>query len=331
MPCSHTADLQKRTWARGRTGGHVAVRSPHTVEHRLWTTQQLLSTHAPTKALTLHEHTRVSRLLCSGLQSQLGKPGSPAASSLRRGREDRTHRTLTPQDPVASHRRESLVEWTGCTDPAPLEEKKNHVNAAQPQGPGRGGHSPCPGQPGLSLMVTNGEEKGSRRKCLTPWSDHEPFQKSWTDNPHVSLQASTALIPVLTWSCSSHHQGITRQKQHGLPHSLLCVLPSRHTLQSARLLLALLSPSLPGVTAAALTSVGDEDCLVLCLHVVLAAVRGRERNPVLAGVKLAVDLGAGPRQHLAESKEEQHSCLSFNPGLQQAPSDTQSSTPRHLR
>lgn len=54
-------------------------------------------------------------------------------SSVIKGREDRTHRTWTPQDPVASHRRGSLVGWTGYTDPALLEENKKYVNAAQPQ------------------------------------------------------------------------------------------------------------------------------------------------------------------------------------------------------
>lgn len=54
-------------------------------------------------------------------------------SSVNRGREDMTHRTWTPQDPVASHRRGSLVGWTGYTDPALLEENKKHMNAAQPQ------------------------------------------------------------------------------------------------------------------------------------------------------------------------------------------------------
>lgn len=68
----------------------------------------------------------------------------------------------------------------------------------------------------------------------------------------------------------------------------------------------------------ALTSVGHEDCLILRLHIVLAAIRGRECNPVLAGVKLAVDLGTGPCQHLTRNKEEQDSCLYFKPGLQQA-------------
>lgn len=67
----------------------------------------------------------------------------------------------------------------------------------------------------------------------------------------------------------------------------------------------------------ALTSVGDKDGLILCLHIVLAAIRGRECHPVLAGVKLTVDLGTGPRQHLTESKE-QHSYLCFKPELQQA-------------
>ena len=67
----------------------------------------------------------------------------------------------------------------------------------------------------------------------------------------------------------------------------------------------MLSLSLPGVIRMALTSVGDEDCLILCLHIVLAAIRRRERYPVLAGMKLAVDLSAGPCQHLTESKEEQ--------------------------
>lgn len=80
----------------------------------------------------------------------------------------------------------------------------------------------------------------------------------------------------------------------------------------------MLSPSLPEVTGIALTSAGDEDCLILHLHIVLAAIRGKECYPVLAGVKLAVDLGAGPRQHLTESKEEQHLCLCFKPGLQKA-------------
>lgn len=51
-------------------------------------------------------------------------------SSVSRRREDGTHRTWTPQDPVASHRRGSLVGWTGYTDPALLEENKKHVNIA---------------------------------------------------------------------------------------------------------------------------------------------------------------------------------------------------------
>lgn len=80
----------------------------------------------------------------------------------------------------------------------------------------------------------------------------------------------------------------------------------------------MLSPSLPGITGVTLTSVGDEDCLVFCLYIMLAAIRGRECYPVLTGVKLAVNLGTGPCQHLTESKEEQHSCLHFKPGLQQA-------------
>lgn len=74
-----------------------------------------------------------------------------------------THRTLTPQDPAASHRRESLVGWTGYTDPALLEEK-NHMNAAQPLA------MPSPPRP-----YPYREKNGPRFKQLMTWSDHETF------------------------------------------------------------------------------------------------------------------------------------------------------------
>lgn len=64
MPRSYTTDLWQRTQTRGRTEGHAAVYSPHTVENRLWTMQQFLSTDAPTKAPCL-----------------LRAPGSPTSST----------------------------------------------------------------------------------------------------------------------------------------------------------------------------------------------------------------------------------------------------------
>lgn len=92
-------------------------------------------------------------------------------------------------------------------------------------------------------------------------------------------------------------QGVAAGSQQGLghtPHGLLDPC----------------SASLPEKRGA-LTSVGDEDSLVLGLHVVLTAVGGRKRHPVLAGMKLAVDLGAGPRQHLAEGKGKQNSLCAY--------------------
>ena len=50
-----------------------------------------------------------------------------------------------------------------------------------------------------------------------------------------------------------------------------------------------------------LTSTRDEDSVAPGLHVLLVAL-DRQGHSVLTGVKLAVDLGTGPRKHLTVRK-----------------------------
>lgn len=51
-----------------------------------------------------------------------------------------------------------------------------------------------------------------------------------------------------------------------------------------------------------LTSAWNQHGVAVGLDVLLVAV-GRQGHSVLTGMKLAVDLGAGPRQHLAATQE----------------------------
>lgn len=211
--------------------------------------------------------------------------------SVNRGRKDRTHRTWTPQDPVSSHRRGSLVGWTGYTDPALLEENKKQMNAAQLHAVSRSVKL----YPHEEEEEEEEEHQGGTISC--PGRIMRHCHCSWTNNCHVSIQASVTVISVLT---RSHITRKATQTSHPLlctlhqdTHSMVCLTPIH---------CALTVPTwLTGRSA--LTSVGDKDGLILCLHIVLAAIRGRECNSVLAGMKLAVDLGTGPCQHLTESKE----------------------------
>lgn len=152
---------------------------------------------------------------------------------MSRGRQDRTHRTLTPQDPVSSHRRESLVGWTGYTDPALLEENKKHMNAAQPQA-----------VPRSVKLHPHGEQQGEESQggnisCPGHFMRHS--HRSWTNNCCVSIQARVTVISVLTRSHNIHHQRMTQGKQHRLPthfyacchqaiHIMVCLTPAHRAL-----------------------------------------------------------------------------------------------------
>lgn len=149
-------------------------------------------------------------------------------------REDSTHRTLTPQDPVASHRRESLVGWTGYTDPALLEENKKHMNAVQPRAVSRS-----------VKLYPHGEQQGEESQggnISCPGHIMRHSHCSWTKNCRVSIQASVTVISVLTRSHNIHHQG----SNTNFPLTSMHAAIKTHTLWSVWLLPTVLSLSLPG-------------------------------------------------------------------------------------
>lgn len=109
VPCSYTRD-------KGHGPGAELRDTLQRVENRFWLCSLAL-------ASCEHQGWLLAALRCA---EPARARGSPDVNPPSGGTADRTHRTLTPRDPAAGHRRGSLVGWTGYTDPALLEET-NHT------------------------------------------------------------------------------------------------------------------------------------------------------------------------------------------------------------